>query len=443
MPTKNVVDRTESLCPICLKKISAEVILDESEVCISKKCEEHGLFVCPHAWDEPILYEAMVALSTKKTRNGIKDATIDITHKCNMRCPFCFNTAKNEPMIEYILERAKDWGRGNILLYGGEPTLRRDLVEIIRKLRENGHKTILLTNGLNLTKSLAKELDSAGLDGVLLQMDSLNDDVNERMRGMKLVDKKMQAIESLKETRIRLSFFVVVMKGINEDQISNILSLIISKPENFRAVIFSPLSPEGCAGFNRTYFSISEIFKEIEKFGMTIDDFIVTTKFEVELTNFLGRVGVKRRSIALCEAVCYAYIKKGHIIPLNRVIDLSTLSKVMEDSDSLLSFVLNLIKKRFKFDVGFIPIMSHLVYSFMKSLTTGRPLNDNIPNIFGVVVNPSQNRYNADYRFLETCNLYSDNDSDFFTFCENNIFTTGKKDINSLDWDHIRKYSQP
>lgn len=435
-----MLNKTKSLCPICLEKIDAHVLIKNKKVVMSKECKKHGRFECHHAWDDPMVYKEMRRLVGKRVDTQTKDATIDVTYKCNMQCPFCFDTAVDEPDVGYIIRRAKDWGNGNILLYGGEPTLREDLPEIVRNLKDIRLGVTLLTNGLILDDNLAKKLDDAGLDGILLQIDALDDEVNKKMRGMNLLDEKLRAIESLNGTNIRLSFFVVIAKGVNENQIKEILSLAMKKTGRIRVVVFSPLSPEGKSGFERKHISNEEIFGEFEGLGLKKEDFMINTEFDIVLTNFLQRIGVDRKSIALCEALCYVYVKNNRLIPLNKLVDLRKLTEILENSNSLNSLLYRLITKKVRIDGMIFPLIGRLSIRMLKSMMTKKTLDDNLSSMFGIVYNPSQDRYNADYNFIKTCNLYSDNKNTFITFCEKNIFSTGKKDFKSLNEEYLINY---
>ncbi|MFH1403254.1 MAG: radical SAM protein [Candidatus Altiarchaeota archaeon] len=429
--------RTRSLCPVCLKKLDGEISIKDGVVIVSRECADHGIFECPHAWDDPYMYENMLRISDAWLNPPIKDMTIDVTDKCNMNCPFCFNTAKKEPVIEDIIGKAGMWGGGNILLYGGEPTMREDLPDIVRSLKERGFGVILLSNGLLLDETLSRKLDEAGLDGVLLQLDSMDDGINERMRGMRLLDVKRKAMKSLEGTSIWLSFFVVIVKDLNESQVKPILELAGEMSDGMRTVLFCPISPEGAAGFDRKFVRNDDIFSRISELGITKDDFISNTMFDVTLTSFLSRVRVDRKGIALCEAVCYAHVREGVFTPLNRMLDLEGMTTALNESNSFPSLFLNIMKRRILFDSRLIPIMVRLSASFLNAILFGGKFKDNVPGMIGIVVNPSQTRYNADYNLIDTCNLYSDSERGTLTFCENNIFSTGRKRLEDLDMDHI------
>ncbi len=447
-----VLNSTISLCPSCLDRINAKVIEKDGKVIISKVCPEHGKFECLHAWDDPRLYRAFYEISKEK-QTFIKDTTLDITSRCNMNCPFCFSTTKNksyEPNFEEIIRRANLWKDGNILLYGGEPTLREDIFEIIKKIKNNGSDVHILTNGLNLSKEYVEELDNVGLDRVQLQFDSFDDQVNIELRNEKIVNRKLRAISNLKDTDIDLTLFVVLVKNYNDDELDKIISFTAKNSNKIVTLIFTPVSPEGSYNnFKAEHMTNDVIFERIEeKFDINKEDFITCTRFDVSLSNFLYEIfGIKRRSVAPCEALCYILVKNHRVLPLNRLIELDKFSEIFDnicrmDNRSRLikpfSFLFKCIEKRVKISPSSIGFLFTSLLSIFISKIFGKAVKKNFTNTFGLIINPSQDRYNIDYNFIKKCNLYSDCDNDeFTTFCEKNIFSTGYKPLELLDKNKI------
>lgn len=439
------LNKTKSLCPICLTKIDANIIEKKDKIIISKKCAKHGKFECFHAWDDPFLYKKFMRLSKKK-KEYIKDTTVDLTSKCNMNCPFCFRLKDNfyEPEIPFLIEKAKKWGEGSILLYGGEPTLRNDLSKIIKEIKRNGLKTNLLTNGLNLNKSFVKELEKAGLDKVQLQFDSLDDDINIRMRKRELLKYKLNAIKNLDKTNINLTLFAVLIKDVNESQIDKIISFVGKNSRKITTVIFSPVSPEGDnKNFKAGHIDNDDIFRIIErKFNITKEDFILCTEFDISLSNFLHKLSIERRSPAPCEALCYIFCK-SNLVPMNRIIELKKLTEIFDNIIKskeknklkiISSFIFQSIKKKVKIKIVVLPFLFQVLNSTIISFITQKPVKSKFNKSFGLIINPSQNRYNIDYNFINKCNLYSDTkDEKFIPFCERNIIYAGPKTFNNLN----------
>jgi len=178
--------RTQSICPTCLQVIPARIFCDENgRVRIGKTCPKHGYCedsytysdLDSYRWAE--LYEhpgvrlqgSSLGEETdysrdyglcSQNRSPTVVAVIDVTNRCNLKCPVCFANAGSsgrvyEPtreQIEEILTRL--WTNNSsppLLLQfsGGEPTLRDDLPELIVMARKIGFEHVEVdTNGVRM-----------------------------------------------------------------------------------------------------------------------------------------------------------------------------------------------------------------------------------------------------------------------------------------------------
>ena len=184
---------------------------------------------------------------------------LELTRRCNLRCPVCFAAAGEEPAPDLSLaeiEKQYDYlmahgGPFNIQLSGGEPTVRDDLPEIIRMGREKGFSFFQLnTNGLRLAseEGYARALKDAGLNTVFLQFDALDDRVCETLRGRALLAEKKNCIEACAAAGLGIVLVPVIARGVNEDQVGAILRFALEKAPAVRGVHFQPLSYFGrCA----------------------------------------------------------------------------------------------------------------------------------------------------------------------------------------------------
>ncbi len=146
---------------------------------------------------------------------------VDVTHRCNMECANCYSPLRDIPDIE--IQELKEFfsrlgRRTELRLTGGEPTLRKDLPEIISSIVENGHRAALMTNGLKLAdREYCEQLKSAGLKFVCLSLNGADDDdVYEVLDNRRCAKLKMSALQNI----IDLGFFVnincILIKGLNE-----------------------------------------------------------------------------------------------------------------------------------------------------------------------------------------------------------------------------------
>ncbi len=142
-----IVKQTKSLCPECYKEIPAVIDVDE-HVNIIKKCSEHGEFIAMVERD-PAYYMQCLNAGANNIYNGY---FLDVTEKCNLKCQYCFyrTTTREDQTVEALKSEAMiNAHRAPIILTGGEPSMRKDLPEIIAEISQIA-PVELLTNGTNL-----------------------------------------------------------------------------------------------------------------------------------------------------------------------------------------------------------------------------------------------------------------------------------------------------
>lgn len=165
----------------------------------------------------------------------LRDLRISVIDRCNFRCQYCMPAELFGPDFAFLpkselltfeeIERLArifiNLGVEKIRLTGGEPLLRKDLPELVKKLTAiQGLKDIgLTTNGVLLTK-LAKPLKDAGLKRVNISLDSLDDElfgqINGRNTGVGVV---LRGIQAAKEAGLGIKINMVVKKGLNDHEI--------------------------------------------------------------------------------------------------------------------------------------------------------------------------------------------------------------------------------
>lgn len=131
----------------------------------------------------------------------------ELTHRCPLQCPYCSNPAKllkaNAELSTEdwcrVFEEAAEIGILQVHLSGGEPTLRRDLEELIKTLSERGVYTNLITAGVMLDEARLKSLKDAGLEHVQLSIQGANAETTELIGNYK--GGFEQKLETAKHTR--------------------------------------------------------------------------------------------------------------------------------------------------------------------------------------------------------------------------------------------------
>ncbi len=143
----------------------------------------------------------------------------ELTHRCPLRCPYCSNpvdlarASAELTTLEWsdVFEQAAALGCLQVHLSGGEPTVRRDIVEITAAAHGAGLYTNLITAGVLLDAPLMARLQAAGLDHVQLSVQDADPEGAERIGGMKGAHaRKEAAARVVREAGLPLTLNAVV-----------------------------------------------------------------------------------------------------------------------------------------------------------------------------------------------------------------------------------------
>src|SRR5918998_5788452 len=160
----------------------------------------------------------------------------ELSYQCPLHCPYCSNPLhiggeryRRELETEHwtrIFREARALGVLQLALTGGEPMLRRDLVELCAGSRDAGLYSSLITAGVHFTPDRAEALKSAGLDHVQISIQSPNAEDNDRIAGNRSFEKKIAAARHAKELDFPLTINCVLHRH-NLDRIEELLALTL------------------------------------------------------------------------------------------------------------------------------------------------------------------------------------------------------------------------
>ncbi|WP_187903040.1 GTP 3',8-cyclase MoaA [Helicobacter pylori] len=174
---------------------------------------------------------------------------VSVTKQCNFRCQYCMPTTPldffdDEELLplDNVLEFLKiaiDEGVKKIRITGGEPLLRKSLDEFIAKLHAYNKEValVLSTNGF-LLKKMAKGLKDAGLSRVNVSLDSLKSDRVLKISQKDALKNALEGIEESLKVGLKLKLNTVVMKGVNDDEILELLEYAKNRGIQIRYIEF-------------------------------------------------------------------------------------------------------------------------------------------------------------------------------------------------------------
>jgi uncharacterized radical SAM superfamily Fe-S cluster-containing enzyme len=158
-----------------------------------------------------------------------------------------------------------------VQLSGGEPTVRKDLPDIVAAAKAAGCENIQLnTNGLRIAEdaSFLKALVDAGLSNVFLQFDGTRDAIYEKLRGRPLLAEKVSAIKNCSDLFLGVTLVPTIVPGVNDSNIGKILDFGFSNSPAVCGIHFQPVSYFGrCpkAPGNEDRITLPEVLHAIEQ----------------------------------------------------------------------------------------------------------------------------------------------------------------------------------
>ncbi|MHA6529115.1 GTP 3',8-cyclase MoaA [Paenibacillus sp. BAC0078] len=207
---------------------------------------------------------------------------ISVTDRCNLSCQYCMpdkniGAASQSPPLTFeeissVVSVLADMGVTKVRLTGGEPLLRPRLEELVARLRAiSGIGRIgLTTNGL-LLSSKARALREAGLTDVNISLDSLQAERFARITGGGDVSRVLHAIGASLEAGVeRVKVNVVVMHGVNDDEIESFLQLTLKYPLQIRFIEYMPIG-RNIEGWEAGYMPLDGILDRCARAGWEVE----------------------------------------------------------------------------------------------------------------------------------------------------------------------------
>jgi len=204
---------------------------------------------------------------------------ISITDHCNLNCLYCAplrgrTRLAHEDILTYeeiqkVIEAAVSSGISKIRITGGEPLVRKDMVDLCRELSKvRGLQDIsVTTNGVMLSE-LAGPLFEAGVKRVNVSLDTFQPERFKKIAGHDLLPRVFAGIKKAEEVGMHpIKINTVVMRDVNEDEVRDLARLTLRKPYHVRFIEVMPT--KGCAlGIPASLFvAVDEILKMVKRVG--------------------------------------------------------------------------------------------------------------------------------------------------------------------------------
>jgi uncharacterized radical SAM superfamily Fe-S cluster-containing enzyme len=385
------VDRmVPSLCPVCKNIIHARIFQEGDAVLMEKRCPEHGDFR-DILWSDASMYRRFMSYWSDGSgiENPISPArdcplncglcenhktstilgNIDITDRCNLSCPVCFADAgqsPDEPSIDEIMDMMQTLRDQRpvpcpaVQFSGGEPTMRKDLPQIVALAKKMGFAQIqVATNGLKLAADLelCRDLVQSGLSTTYLQFDGVTSEPYQILRGRDLLKIKRQAIENLRKAgQMSIVLVPTLAKGVNDAQAGDIVRFASQNADVVKGINFQPISftgrvdPEEREEKRLTISDLILLVEEQTDNQITRDDFF-PVPFVAPISSLIAaETGSPQPTLTVhpcCGAATYVFCLNDHLVPITRFIDVEgLLEKIKDEVQSFNGSLLSKLKMK-------------------------------------------------------------------------------------------------
>jgi hypothetical protein len=274
-----LLDQVRSLCPACGENVTASIFEREGMVYQRPNCSKHpnqealifsdaAFYRKLDAWNQRLFpssteiveqgsHSAADGCSGFHSVNDPSLAVMDITNRCNYKCPVCFAEINGDgdyysldleqirKMLQSLLDRPNPCR--NIQFSGGEPTLHSQFPEVVRMARDLGFTHIqAATNGSRFADpDYVRICEDSGLHTLYLQFDGVNDDVYLKLRGQRLLDKKIKIVENIAQSNMRIVLVPVIAASVNVDQIGPIFQFALEYSKHITGISMQPAALVG------------------------------------------------------------------------------------------------------------------------------------------------------------------------------------------------------
>lgn len=204
-----------------------------------------------------------------------KTLRVSLTNTCNFGCAYCVDGETVEhktpqsqltsaQLAEVIKNLHEKLDFDTIRLTGGEPTLYRELIPLVRKLSKLNVPLKMTSNGFLLSK-MAKQLADAGLESINISLDAIDEAVFEKMAKRKGLSQVLEGIESCLENGIQVKLNSVIMKGLNDSQVLPLFEYAKAKEISIRYLELMRMGHLFSRKFDDYFYSQNQILEAIAR----------------------------------------------------------------------------------------------------------------------------------------------------------------------------------
>jgi len=293
-----------------------------------------------------------------------------VTNRCNLACWYCFYYAERagyvyEPSLEDIermlryLKAQKPVPCNALQITGGEPTLREDIVEIIKLAKRLGFDHVQLnTNGIKLAEdaALAKAIVEAGAGVVYLSFDGVTAKTNPKNH--RYIPK---ILWNARSAGMKLVLVPTVIRGVNDHELGDIVEFAFTNLDVVRGVNFQPVSLVGRMPQEereKHRITIPDVIRALEEQtggAIAREDFYPVPSVSAIshiVEALTGRKQYELTTHFACGMATYVFRDGNRVVPITRFIDVEGLLEYLNESAERINGGSNKLMERIKLISG-------------------------------------------------------------------------------------------
>jgi cyclic pyranopterin phosphate synthase len=195
---------------------------------------------------------------------------ISVTDRCQLRCQYCMPEQGVPPcqhqdilsfaeITTFVDQLRASYDIQKVRLTGGDPLARKGIVDLVSQLSKLGIPDLSMTTNAQLLETMADDLSAAGLQRINISLDSLDPDTFHRITRRDGVGSTLEGIEAALRADLRpVKLNMVVMRGINDHEVCNVLSFALKRGCEVRFLELMPIG-YGEALFDQRYVSTTSV----------------------------------------------------------------------------------------------------------------------------------------------------------------------------------------
>lgn len=371
-----------SICPACVKekrwnemRVPSLIFEKDGKISMRKECSKHGIFT-DYYWEDANYYYKQMRFADqgielenpqidkpleklvcpndcglcKQHKSHTALANIVVTNRCDLACWYCFFYQKrNEPVYEPSIEQLRKMLRmlknerpvacNAIQITGGEPSIREDIVEIIKLCRKEGFEHVQFnTNAIRFSQDpeLVKKIVDAGANVIYMSFDGVSPETNP-----KNIWEIPKAIENVRRTKkAGIVLVPTVIGGVNTHELGDIIRYAAYNIDVVRGVNFQPVSLVGMMPHKereKQRVTIPKVLKLIEEQTagqIALEDFycvpcVSTISDLVEAIK--GTPQYRFSTHFACGAGTYVFLDGKRFVPITRFVDVEGLFEYLRE----------------------------------------------------------------------------------------------------------------